>query len=136
MFLSLLTASVLSAFEHTIEQIVLLVLFQPMILDAAGNISNPISSEKQFYCLTMNPDAKMRGHILNELVIGFINSLFSAIVGFGIAYIFLTLFVNNDPRALEISGVIGFTLFISLMIGAASGAFVPLVLKKLRFDPR
>lgn len=134
MILSLFTASVLSAFEHTIEQIVLLVLFQPMILDAAGNISTQ-SLAKTILLLNHEPDAKMKGHIFNELAIGFINSILSAIVGFGIAFIFLTLFVKNDPRALEISGVIGFTLFISLMIGAASGAFVPLVLKKLRFDP-
>lgn len=132
--LSLITASVLSFFEATIEQIVLLILFQPMILDAAGNISTQ-SLAKTILLLNHEPDANMNKHVKNELVIGLINSLFSSMIGFAIAYFFLVVFAKNEPRNIEISLVIGLTLFIALLIGAATGAFVPIILKKLKIDP-
>lgn len=132
--LSLITASILSYFEHTIEAVVLLIFFQPMILDSAGNISTQ-SLAKTILLINHEPDAKLGHHIKNELLIGAVNSLFSAIIGFIIVYLFLVFFVNNEPRNIEISLVIALTLFISLLIGAATGAFIPVILQKLGIDP-
>lgn len=133
--LSLISASVLSAFETTIQRIILLVLFQPMILGAAGNISTQ-SLAKTILFINEAPDASMKPHLKNELLIGFINSLFISIVGFIFSYLFLLVFEEGLLRdTLSISLTVGLTLLLALIVGALTGAFVPLLLRKLHVDP-
>lgn len=131
--LSLITASVLSFFEATLQTIIVLVLFQPMILDSAGNISTQ-SLAKAILVINENPDANMKQFIIKELWIGLINSIFLATAGFGFSFIFLWLF-QSSPTNLGVSSTVGISLFVALLIGAMTGAFVPLILRKLKIDP-
>lgn len=130
---SLITASVLSFFEATLEAVIVLVLFQPMILDSAGNISTQ-SLAKAILVINEDPDANMKSFVIKELLIGLMNSLFLAIVGFIFSYLFLWVF-KNDSADIKLSLTIAISLFMALLIGAFTGAFVPIVLRKMKIDP-
>lgn len=131
--LSLITASVLSFFEATLQTVIILVLFQPMILDSAGNISTQ-SLAKAILVINDDPDADMKPFIIKELLIGLMNSTFLALVGFTFSYLFLWIFQNNNVD-IKVSFTVGLALFVALLVGAVTGAFVPMILRKMKIDP-
>jgi len=131
--LSLITASVLSFFEATLQTVIILVLFQPMILDSAGNISTQ-SLAKGILVINENPDADMKSFLIKEIGIGMMNSGFLALVGFTFSFIFLWVFQNQNADVM-ISFTVGISLFVALLIGAATGAFIPMILRKMKIDP-
>lgn len=131
--LSLITASVLSFFEATLQTVIILVLFQPMILDSAGNISTQ-SLAKAILVINDDPDADMKPFIIKELLIGLMNSTFLALVGFTFSFIFLWVFQSQNPNVM-VSFTVGLALFVALLVGAVTGAFVPMILRKLKIDP-
>ncbi|MDG0889295.1 magnesium transporter [Paracholeplasma manati] len=131
--LSLITASVLSFFEATLQTVIILVLFQPMILDSAGNISTQ-SLAKAILVINDDPDADMKPFIIKELLIGLMNSTFLALVGFTFSFIFLWVFQSQNSNIM-VSFTVGLALFVALLVGAVTGAFVPMILRKLKIDP-
>lgn len=131
--LSLITASVLSFFETTLQTIIVLVLFQPMILDSAGNISTQ-SLARAILEINDDPEADMKPFVVKELFIGFINSTVLALIGFTFSYLFLWVFQNHNAD-IWVSFTVGLALFVALLVGAITGAFVPLILKKRGIDP-
>ncbi len=131
--LSLITASVLSFFENTLQTVIILVLFQPMILDSAGNISTQ-SLAKAILVINDDPDADMKPFIIKELLIGLMNSTFLALVGFTFSYLFLWVFQNHNVD-IKVSFTVGLALFVALLVGAITGAFVPMILRKMKIDP-
>ena len=131
--LSLITASVLSFFETTLQTIIVLVLFQPMILDSAGNISTQ-SLAKAILVINDNPEADMKPFVIKELWIGIMNSTFLALVGFVFSYLFLQVFQAQNENIM-VSFTVGLALFVALMVGAVTGAFVPMILRKMKIDP-
>lgn len=131
--LSLITASVLSFFEATLQTVIILVLFQPMILDSAGNISTQ-SLAKAILVINEDPDADMKPFIIKELLIGLMNSTFLALVGFTFSFIFLWVFQSQNPNVM-VSFTVGLALFVALLVGAVTGAFVPMILRKMKIDP-
>jgi magnesium transporter len=133
--LSLITASVLSIFESTIQSVILLVLFQPMILDSAGNISTQ-SLAKTILVMNEDPDAKLTKFIKKELLVGFINSVIVSLAGFLFSLLFLYVFENGftEPN-LQISIIVSMTLLVALLVGALTGAFIPVILKRMNVDP-
>ncbi|MDY0210858.1 MAG: magnesium transporter [Acholeplasma sp.] len=133
--LSLITTSVLSLFESTIQKVILLILFQPMILGAAGNISTQ-SLAKTILMISDDAQSDLRKHVINELLIGLINSLMIALTGYLFSLAFLYFFEGGFTVInLSIALTIALTLWLALLVGAITGAFIPLILRKLKFDP-
>ncbi|MDY0214919.1 MAG: magnesium transporter [Bacilli bacterium] len=130
--LNLVIASGLTSFEGLISAFVGLVLFQPMILGMAGNIS---TQSMGVTILALHQDnMKMKRHIGREFLIGVINSLFSGIVGFGVVYLFLT--VLGHDHAFVYGIVVGLSLIIAMIISAAAGVLTPIILKAMKFDEK
>jgi|SRR5690554_801696 magnesium transporter len=131
LLLSLLTSSVIGSFEETIKSVVVLVYFQTMLLDMAGNVSTQ-SLASTVIKIAKEPKAPLRKHVKKELLIGFLNSIFCGVFGFFSAYIFLV--ILREPSLL-ISGIVAVSLFAGLIIGTLSGALTPILFKKLKVDP-
>lgn len=104
-----------------------------MILDSAGNISTQ-SLAKAILVINDDPDADMKPFIIKELLIGLMNSTFLALVGFTFSYLFLWIFQNNNVD-IKVSFTVGLALFVALLVGAVTGAFVPMILRKMKIDP-
>lgn len=138
--LNLVIAVILSAFSNTLETVKALILFQPMILGMAGNIGMQsigvtilkLHLDKNF----TKEESKL--HIKKEIYIALLNSFIVGIIGFFLSYIFLEIAGFDTSATLAnsyIAIVISISLFLSMILSATFGVFIPLLLTKLKIDP-
>lgn len=132
LFLALFTSSILSANENIISSVLVLTYFQTMILDTSGNISTQTLASTVIN-LSMDSKLNLKKQLLKEISIGLINTMITAMFGFIVAYV--TLSILKQPKPLEVSMVVGITLLVSLFIGTLTGSIIPLIFKKLNVDP-
>lgn len=132
LFLALFTSSILSANENIISSVLVLTYFQTMILDTSGNISTQALASTVIN-LSMDSKLNLKKQLLKEISIGLINTMITAMFGFIVAYV--TLSILKQPKPLEVSLVVGITLLVSLFIGTLTGSIIPLIFKKLNVDP-
>jgi len=137
-FLNLVIASFLSIFEATIEQITVLVLFQPLILGMAGNIGTQSLAVTILGLHLKEFDEKTlpKAYVKKEIFVGFMNSLLLGVASFAFVSIFLSLIgYAGNPGATNIGGVVFIAIFTSMFISSLMGVFVPIVLTRLKQDP-
>ena len=136
--LNLLTAfaagAVVSLFQDTIDRIVILAVFLPILAGQSGNTGCQ-SLAVMIRGLTLG-DLTPRGTgklISKEAVLGFLNGSFVGLsAGLGM-YILAT--VQSNPHALRLALVVLVAMIASCVVSGISGALVPLGLKRLGADP-
>lgn len=135
--LNLLIATFLSFFQDTIEQITALILFQPMILGMAGNIGTQAIAVTilRLHHDKLEGDGETKNHIRNEVLIGLVNSIIIGILGFLIAYVFLSVVNMGSQNPLYLAFVVGSSLTGGMFISAICGVFIPILLDKMKGDP-
>lgn len=129
MFLGLITASVINYFEDTLEQVVMLAIFIPMIMDSAGNVgTQSLGVAVRGIALGTIDQSDFWKMIRREFGTG----LMIGIISMGLISIVIPFFYDVN----WIVGVIvGVSLLGTLSISAVVGAVVPLIINKLKFDP-
>ena len=135
--LNLVIALFLVVFERTIEEVIALILFQPMILGMAGNIGTQAISVT---ILKLNQDEmvgnyEQKKHVKKELGIGMLNSIALGIAGMVIAYIVMNILNIGNKEPFDIALTVGLSLFGSMLLSAAFGVFIPIILTKFKVDP-
>lgn len=138
--LNLVIALFLSVFSSTIDTVKALILFQPMILGMAGNIGTQSIAVTivSLHLKRQETREERVSHIKKETLIGLLNSLIVAVLGFGLTFIFLTLSnfdVASSIPAIYLSGSIGLSLFFAMALSAFFGVGIPLLLTKFKIDP-
>lgn len=138
--LNLIIAAVLAsvpAFEATIATIVTLVLFQPMILDMAGNIGtqNLAAAILGLHKKELETKQERKTFIKKEALVSIFNSLVTAIIGFAIAAIVTSFSAHQSIHGVEISAlgmgsVVGAALFVAMALSGILGTFLPILLTR------
>jgi magnesium transporter len=136
--LNLLTAflagAVVSAYQQTISQIVLLVVFVPVLSSQSANTGC------QALAVTLRGitlgDLKRGGRrrlLAKEAALGLLNG---ALVGVSAALaMFALAAVQRNPLALPLAIIVFAAMTASCLISGISGALVPLILKRIGADP-
>lgn len=135
--LNIITITLLSMFEATLAEITVLILFQPMILDMAGNIGTQslavtilgISQD------TLDHKDKMKKHVFKEFSVGILNSFILAIMAFIIVTFMLSILKMNDQKPTDIAAIVFLSIFVAMVVSATMGTIVPLVFHKYKIDP-
>lgn len=136
--LNLLIASFLSIFEATLIEVAAIILFQPLILDMAGNIGTQALAVTIIGIHKNEFDGKSmpRHHVNKEFAVGLINSLVLGVAAFIFVTTFLTLFPSTGAQAPYQMGLVVFVaIFSSMLISALMGVFIPILLHKYKQDP-
>ncbi len=128
LFIGLISGGIIERFEETLETVVALAFFMPMIAGMTGNtgtqslavVVRGLVSEE----LTMKKAWKL---LLRELVVGIIIGITCAVVIAGIAYVW--------RGSLVLGLVVGASLLATLIIGTLAGTIIPLILYKFKADP-
>ncbi len=137
LILNILVSSVLASFERTLEAVLALALFQPLILGMAGNIGTQslavtilgISRE------TLRTKLNIMRHLTQEFLVGLLNGAILGVLAFGMAYFVLTFSgIGTQPPHL-VAMVVGFSIFSALVISAFLGSLIPIILNALKIDP-
>lgn len=137
LLLSILTSNVLNAFEDIIKQVTILIFFQTLILDMAGNVGTQ-SLAVTIRILSSNEldnRQNIRKHILKEIRINTINSFILTIMAFLVCFIFLTLRYSEQNNIILISLIVAVSMGITLIITGILGSFIPILFNRINIDP-
>ena len=128
LFIGLISGSIIAKFEATLEQVVALAFFMPMIAGMTGNtgtqslavvVRGLVSEELNF--------KKSVQLVYRELLVGITIGVTCAILIACIAYFWQGSWV--------LGLVVGSSLLATLIIGTIAGTIIPLILYKLKVDP-
>ncbi|MCF6409415.1 magnesium transporter [Pseudalkalibacillus salsuginis] len=128
LFIGLISGSIISGFEATLEQVVALTFFMPMIAGMTGNTGT--QSLAVVVRGLVSEDLNIREVfklIFRELWVGMLIGITCGILISIIAYIW--------RGNLTLGLVVGSSLLLTLIIGTLAGTIIPLILYKLKVDP-
>jgi len=136
--INLLTAfvagAVVSIFQGTIDKLVILAVFLPVLAGQSGNTGCQALAVTLRGMTLGDLKAGQEGRlVMKEGLLGFLNgSLVGLSAGIGM-YFFAS--AEGNPQALPLAMIVCVAMIGSCMISGVSGALVPLVLKRLGADP-
>lgn len=128
MFLGLITANVIGAFEETLEAVVLLSFFIPLVMDAAGNTGTQSLAVMVRILSTGAYEKNGIWHTMKrELGTGILMGIVSGLT--------ITLLISVFYQDMKIGLIVGSALLLTLSISTVIGSIVPVVINKLNIDP-
>jgi magnesium transporter len=128
LFIGLISGSIISGFEGTLDNVVALAFFMPMIAGMTGNTGTQSLAVIVRGLISRDLDKKVVTKVVfRELGVGVTIGVTCAILISIIAYVW-----QGD---LILGMVVGASLFITLIIGTMAGTIIPLILYKLNIDP-
>jgi magnesium transporter len=137
LFLGMLVSSVVGMYEHVVAELTIVMFFQSMILDMAGNVGT--QSLAVTIRVLMDDELKLKDKadlVWKECRIGLLNGLIlgtAAFVLIGFYCHFFKGYIWN--QAYGISICVGLSLLIAMMISSLIGTLVPILFKKIHIDP-
>ena len=137
LFLGMLVSTVVGAFETVFAIIPLVICFQSLILDMAGNVGTQSLAVTIRVLMDENLTSMQKvSLVFKELRVGFCNGL---CLGFA-AFIFIGCYIHfakHNPMlmAFRISGCVGFSLLVAMMVSSVVGTLVPMFFHKIKIDP-
>jgi magnesium transporter len=123
-----LAASVVSLFEHTIDQVVALAVFMPIVAGMGGNAATQtLTVIVRGIALGELTWANTRQALFKEAVVGLGNGLVLGSLGAIVVWL-----MKGNP---VLGGVLGLAMVINMFIAATAGTLIPLGLRALKVDP-
>jgi len=128
MFLGMITASTIGGFEETLETIVLLAVFMPLVMGSAGNAATQslVVTVRSIALGTINRKNVMK-MVRREFGIGVILGVVCMIVIFGV----ITFLYDNALIGI----IVGISIFAALSVATIVGTLIPLLINRLKLDP-
>jgi magnesium transporter len=136
--LNLLTAfvaaGVVGAFQKTIDELVILAVFLPVLAGQSGNTGcQALAVALRGMTLGELRPGRERALVMKEGLLGLLNgALVGVTAGIGM---FVVARAQGNPNALILAFVVLLAMIGSCVVSGLSGALIPLTLKKLGADP-
>ena len=136
--LNLLTAfaaaAVVGIFQDTLDQMVILALFLPVLAGQSGNTGcQALAVTLRGMTLGELKTGSGRALVLKEALLGCVNG---ALVGLTAgAGMFFVAHMQDNPAALGLAGIVAMAMTGSCVISGIAGALIPLSLKRVGADP-
>ena len=137
LFLGLLVSSVVGLFEAVVSQITLVVCFQSLILDMAGNVGTQSLAVTIRVLMDENLSGKQqRGLVFKEMRVGFINGAILGSLSFVLVGAYILIAKSSSPTfSFAVSGCIGLAIIIAMVVSSFVGTAIPIFFKKIKVDP-
>ncbi len=135
--LGLIVSSVVGAFEHVIAHLALIVSFQSLILDMAGNVGTQSLAVTIRVLMDEKLTAKEKLFLVGkEARVGLVNGLILGVLSFAFIGGYIVLF-KGQPMAygFSVSMCTGLALTLAVLLSSVTGTVIPLAFKKLKVDP-
>ena len=137
LFLGMMVSTVVGAFEKVVAQLTLIMAFQSLILDMAGNVGTQSLAVTIRVLMDENLTIGQKWRLVGkEMRVGLFNGLLLGVISF----IFVGLFIHFAKHktmafSFAVSGCVGVSLLLAMLISSAVGTLVPLFFKKIKVDP-
>ena len=123
-----IAASVVSLFEHTIDQVVALAVFMPIVAGMGGNAGmQTLTVIVRGIALGELSWGNTRKALFKEALVGLGNGLVLGTLGALIVWL-----MKGNP---VLGGVLGLAMVINMFIAATAGTVIPLGLRAMKVDP-
>ena len=135
--LGIVVSSVVGAFEAVVAQLTLIMAFQSLILDMAGNVGTQSLAVTIRVLMDENLTLKQKLHLVTkEMKIGFFNGLLLGLISFALVGLYIMVVKHRSALfAFAVSGCIGASLVMAMLISSAVGTLIPLFFKRIKIDP-
>lgn len=137
LFLGMGVSYVVGSFEMVVATLPIVICFQSLILDMAGNVGTQSLAVTIRVLMDENLGAKDKIRLVSkEVRVGFCNGLFLG----GMALVFVGLYTvlfKHYPvqEAFLISACVGVALMLAMIISSMVGTLIPLLFHKIKIDP-
>ena len=123
-------------FESIVAQLPVIMCFQSLILDMAGNVG----TQSLAVAIRVLMDKQLSGKqklalIIKESRVGLTNGLILGALSFLIIGGYLVLKGNTVPFAFAVSGCLGTAMVLAMLISSLSGTIIPIFFQKIGVDP-
>lgn len=135
--LGIIVSTVVGAFEKVVSQLTLIMAFQSLILDMSGNVGTQSLAVTIRVLMDESLTTRQKfGLVLKEMRVGLCNG---AVLG-ALSFIFIGLYIFIFKKktlmfSYAVSGCIGFSLLLAMLVSSAVGTLIPLFFKKIKVDP-
>ena len=126
-------ALVTRKFEHVLATVAILIVFQPLILDSAGNVATQtLAATLQ---MLSNHEKGLFKNAIKEILTGILNGFVIGVIAFLMTNLFALVNTSLTTDPLLISLVVGFSLWLAVMIAPMIAIFIPMTLYLFKIDP-
>ena len=135
--LGTVVSSVVGVFEQVVSQLTIIMCFQSLILDMAGNVG----TQSLAVTIRVLMDESLTGKqklelVFKEMRIGLCNGGVLGLMSFVLIGLYIWLFKGKTLIfAFAVSACIGSSLLLAMLISSAVGTCIPLFFKKIHIDP-
>ncbi len=135
--LGMLVSGVVGAFETVVASLTVIVSFQSLILDMAGNAGTQSLAITIRVLMDEQLTARQKLALVGkEARVGLCNGLLLGALSFGLVGLFLLWFKQQPPAlAFGVSACTGVALMLSMLFSSVCGTAIPLLFKRLGIDP-
>lgn len=137
LFLGMGVSSVVGMFETVVAVIPIVICFQSLILDMAGNVGTQSLAVTIRVLMDENLKASDKVKLMfKEVRVGFSNGFLLGTMSFIFVGLYIFLFKGNTfGYSFLVSGCVGFSLLASMVISSLVGTLVPMFFSKIKVDP-
>lgn len=137
LFLGMGVSSVVGAFEAVVAVLPIVMCFQSLILDMAGNVGTQSLAVTIRVLMDENLTGRQKLHLVwKEMKVGFVNGLLLGFLAFVFIGIYIACFKHNAwLHAFLISGCVGVSLMVAMVISSLVGTLIPIFFHKIKIDP-
>ena len=137
LFLGMLVSSVVGMFEAVVAVLPVVICFQSMVLDMAGNVGTQSLAVTIRVLMDENLKAKQKlGLILKEARIGLANGFVLGVMTLAVLGIYIHFFKGYDwGHAFLIAACVGGALITAMVISSIVGTVIPMFFHKIHVDP-
>ena len=137
LFLGMGVSAVVGMFESVVAVIPIVMCFQSLILDMAGNVGTQSLAVTIRVLMDENLTGKQKFMlVIKEMKIGFSNGLILGVM----AFLFLGMYIHFLKQyklayAMLVSGCVGLSLIGAMVVSSLVGTLIPMFFKKIKVDP-
>lgn len=137
LFLGMGVSTVVGAFEGVVAALPIVICFQSLILDMAGNVG----TQSRAVTIRVLMDEDLAGKdklslVVKEMKVGFSNGLLLGVLALLCLGVYIKVFKGYTIyQAFMVSGCVGISLLVAMIISSLVGTMVPLFFHKIKVDP-
>lgn len=137
LFLGMGVSTVVGAFEGVVAALPIVICFQSLILDMAGNVG----TQSLAVTIRVLMDEDLAGKdklrlVVKEMKVGFSNGLLLGVLALLCLGVYIKIFKGYTIyQAFMVSGCVGISLLVAMIISSLVGTMVPLFFHKIKVDP-
>jgi len=135
--LAMIVSTVVGAFERVISQLTIIMAFQSLILDMAGNVGTQSLAVTIRVLMDESLTTRQKFYlVIKEMKVGLCNGLLLGCLSFALIGLYIFLFKGKSLLfSYGVSACIGISLILAMLISSATGTLIPLFFKKIHVDP-